>query len=151
MNHEWRKQAKCRGLDTNLFFGDRGEHYTMDTAMLICNGGVFDKADPTGMKIKAEHDPCPVRQNCLEFALSFDYNDDYGVYGGTTPGFRRKIRSERMRANPNPEPVSVVVLCRKCRGTGLYSTPTGRIYSCQCRDGLEVRVKATASAYSVLP
>ena len=33
-DHAWRKQAKCRGLDTNLFFGERGEHQTMETAIV---------------------------------------------------------------------------------------------------------------------
>jgi WhiB family redox-sensing transcriptional regulator len=144
VDHAWRKHAKCRGLDTNLFFGERGEHQTMETAIAICNGAVFRTDDETGKTFREEKDPCPVRQDCLEYALTFDYNEDFGVFGGTTPGFRRKIRSDRMRTRP-PEPVSVVVLCRRCRGTGLYSTPTGRIYSCQCRDGLEVRVKARSS------
>lgn len=142
----WYKQARCKDLDVNLFFGDRGEHQTMETAMAICNGAVFRKDDETGKTFYEERDPCPVRQACLEFALSYDYNEDFGVYGGTTPGFRRKLRYERQKARTEPEPV--VVLCRRCRGTGLYSTPTNRVYSCQCRDGLEVRVK-TRSALRV--
>jgi WhiB family redox-sensing transcriptional regulator len=36
---------------------------------------------------------CPVRQECLEWALQV--NEEHGVWGGTTPLERRKIRRDR--------------------------------------------------------
>ena len=137
---DWREHARCRGIGPDLFFSERGEAQTQNTAMAICNGATFHKNDETGMSYKEGIDPCPVRDECLEFALGFDYDEDFGIFGGTTPGRRREIRKERTRVGATHE--RVVIVCRKCRGTGLYATPTNRIYSCACRDGLEVRKQA---------
>lgn len=36
---------------------------------------------------------CPVTQQCLEYAIEID--DRYGVYGGTTPAQRARMRKGR--------------------------------------------------------
>jgi hypothetical protein len=33
--------------------------------------------------------PCPIRQQCLDYAIS--NREEYGIWGGTLPGERRKI------------------------------------------------------------
>jgi WhiB family redox-sensing transcriptional regulator len=40
---------------------------------------------------------CPLKDECLEYALSLPRNPD-GVYGATTQSQRRRIRAERKRA-----------------------------------------------------
>jgi len=45
----WREQAICRGTDLNLFYPERGE--SAGPARQVCAA-------------------CPVRQQCLEYALS---------------------------------------------------------------------------------
>lgn len=41
---------------------------------------------------------CPVRDPCLETALSHRVEADVGIWGGTTPGQRRQIRRDRLQA-----------------------------------------------------
>jgi WhiB family redox-sensing transcriptional regulator len=35
---------------------------------------------------------CEVQGECLELALSYPEETEYGVWGGTTPGQRRRLR-----------------------------------------------------------
>jgi WhiB family transcriptional regulator, redox-sensing transcriptional regulator len=76
----WRKDALCRGVDTNLFFpaGELGEEPVLhaETAKAVCF-------------------TCPVREECLEYALATD--QPFGVWGGTTEAERRSIRRRRRR------------------------------------------------------
>jgi hypothetical protein len=83
--HEWMREAACRGTDINLFFSERGDHKTMMTAMEICNGTRDTPA-------------CPVRDECLAWANSFE-DDNHGVYGGLTPSARMKLRRGQRRAD----------------------------------------------------
>jgi len=90
----WHQQAACRGLDTTLFFAEKGDHATAQTALHYCNGGTYDilndKNKPIG---RGYTDPCPVKQQCLQYALSFPADQDaYGIYGGCTPNQRDKMR-----------------------------------------------------------
>lgn len=41
---------------------------------------------------------CEVRADCLEYALSLPYEEDFGVWGGLSRVARRKIRRERKQA-----------------------------------------------------
>lgn len=68
----WREHAKCRGLDPELFFPQRGE--STAEAKAICA-------------------VCPVRVQCLEYALLND--ERQGIYGETTGRDRRRIRRRR--------------------------------------------------------
>ena len=76
---DWRKDAACSGMDTNLFFEEattneqRAEAAAKrEAARAICNA-------------------CPVKQQCLEFALENDIR--YGMFGGLTYRNRLAIRT----------------------------------------------------------
>lgn len=72
---DWRLQARCRGMDPDLFFPEHGgSGNDTRSAKAVC----------------AE---CPVSHECLDFALhNFDTHDDYGVWGGTSVIERRVLR-----------------------------------------------------------
>lgn len=89
MTPEWQQHAKCRGTDTNLFFSERGDHKTLVTALEICNGNKHEL-------------PCPVKQECLEYANSFE-DDNYGVFGGMAASARLKLRRDNNRHKPEPQ------------------------------------------------
>lgn len=39
---------------------------------------------------------CPVRDNCLQFVLTFEQDEDVaGIFGGVTAAERKKIRKQR--------------------------------------------------------
>jgi len=78
---DWKLEAACRGLQTNLFFPEKGDQHTLKTALEICNG-----TDDT--------EPCPVKQQCLDWILTtFNRDEDmYGIYGGLLPAQRVKLR-----------------------------------------------------------
>ena len=149
IDQTWRLQARCRGLDTNLFFYERGESSTTDTALEYCNGGTFHNRDDKGKLVSIDTlAPCPVRQECLEFALSFENDQDAaGIFGGVTPNQRRKIRQDRTKAQVAGAP-RVVGLCPRCNGQGVHTTTAGRIYPCHCGDGLRVKAEAFAEPVS---
>ena len=90
----WHQQAACRGLDTTLFFAEKGDHATAQTALHYCNGGTYDILNDKNKPIGHGYtDPCPVKQQCLQYALSFPADQDaYGIYGGCTPNQRDKMR-----------------------------------------------------------
>jgi WhiB family redox-sensing transcriptional regulator len=69
---EWKEQAACRGLDTNVFFSD-------------------DEADKAAAKATCAE--CPVRAACLEFALASRQHD--GIWGGLDELERRRLRRRR--------------------------------------------------------
>ena len=76
---DWRKQANCRGLSRqekdDIFF------FTSE-----------DEADSLEKLARARTfcDPCPVRENCLEFALV--NNQYHGIWGGMSNKQRREIK-----------------------------------------------------------
>lgn len=70
----WKADAECAGLDPELFFPRRGENT---------------------LQAKAVCAVCPVRQECLDYALAS--TDLLGIWGGTSEKERRRIRS---RATP---------------------------------------------------
>ncbi|MER7918238.1 MULTISPECIES: WhiB family transcriptional regulator [unclassified Streptomyces] len=70
----WREQAACRHEDPDLFFpiGSTGPAQVQaEQAKMVCEG-------------------CPVRQQCLDWAL--DTGQGIGVWGGTTEVERRRLR-----------------------------------------------------------
>lgn len=71
----WRQDAACRDLDTNIFFPASDEE--AGPAKEICA-------------------TCPVREECLEFALLTRQED--GVWGGMTETERRRLRRRRREA-----------------------------------------------------
>jgi len=72
--HDWREDAECRDHDPELFFPEgTGEpaRRQADEAKLVCK-------------------PCPVRAQCLGFALR--QGEGFGVWGGTNVAERRAMR-----------------------------------------------------------
>jgi len=71
----WQSLAACRGLDPDLFFLDRSE--SVSEAKAVCWG-------------------CPVRRDCLAYAMSQD-DSLAGIWGATTRKQRRLHRQESGR------------------------------------------------------
>jgi len=71
----WRQQAACRGTDLDLFYPERGK--SAGPARQVCAA-------------------CPVRQPCLEYALSNRIMS--GIWGGQTERERRPLQSEWVQA-----------------------------------------------------
>lgn len=71
----WREDAACRTEDTAVFFPDSED--AAGPALAICA-------------------TCPVREECLEFALATRQDD--GVWGGLTETQRRRLRRRRQEA-----------------------------------------------------
>ena len=69
----WRDRAACRGADLSVFFPGRGQ--SAGAARRICAG-------------------CPVRQPCLEFALS--HGIVHGIWGGLAERDRRALRTRHV-------------------------------------------------------
>ena len=90
--------ARCRDLDyqqaMHLFFPDKGKNFR--DAKRICLG-----IPPTGKF--AGKPPCPVIDQCLKFALSFEPEGVDGIWAGTTPSERRKLFAQSV--NPDDSPV----------------------------------------------
>lgn len=72
----WRQQGLCWGANVDLWYPTRDESEGHQ-AETVCHG-------------------CPVRTECLEYAL--DNNEDIGIWGGTSARQRRRIRQARRRA-----------------------------------------------------
>jgi WhiB family redox-sensing transcriptional regulator len=71
---EWRRHAACQGCDVGLFFP------------VGTTGPAVDQI--AAAKVVCGH--CPVRGDCLDFALVT--NQESGVWGGATEEERRRLR-----------------------------------------------------------
>jgi WhiB family transcriptional regulator, redox-sensing transcriptional regulator len=90
LDEKWRRDAACRGEDPNLFFPATTTTGSSATTQL---------ADQTEAA-KAFCRTCPVREECLEFALI--NNQEAGIWGGLDEDERRKLRRDRgLRKKPN--------------------------------------------------
>jgi WhiB family redox-sensing transcriptional regulator len=65
---DWRVDARCTQVDPEIFYPDKGG--TTKGAKRVCAG-------------------CPVRANCLEFAL--DHDERWGVWGGLSQRERERL------------------------------------------------------------
>jgi WhiB family redox-sensing transcriptional regulator len=75
-DYRWRKDAACRDTSPDLFFpvGTTGQALVqIDRAKEVC-------------------DVCPVKNDCLEYAL--ETNQDSGIWGGLDEEQRRNIRRQ---------------------------------------------------------
>lgn len=72
---DWEKDAECRGVSRDLFFPE------------------YDWA--VDLNILAMCHRCPVREACLEHALT--WNEEYGIWGGLTEWQRERITMSRSR------------------------------------------------------
>lgn len=71
----WREEAKCRGMDVNIFHPQKGKSYIVEEKILnVCV-------------------PCPVREQCLEDALN-DYLQ-IGYRAGISAKQRSRMVKER--------------------------------------------------------
>jgi len=76
---QWAEQALCTQADPDAWFPTKGQHALAKTATRICQA-------------------CPVRVQCLEYALSGA--DTWGgiatgIWGGTTPAERDQLRQQQ--------------------------------------------------------
>ena len=67
----WRARAACRGLDPDMFHPTQNGNALANQAKHVCAG-------------------CPVRTDCLADHL----HEELGIWGGTTPTERRRMRRE---------------------------------------------------------
>ena len=81
----WRTQAACIDMPVEIFFPTPGPqlYKHVKLALKVCHA-------------------CPVRSDCLEYALSFDDLALPGIYGGTTERERRRIHHDRQRSATVP-------------------------------------------------
>lgn len=81
---DWRTRAACRDQDAEAWFPDGVVGYALA-------GDAFDTCDA-----------CPVRVDCLDWALQFEgslpVNCRAGIYAGTTPTERHRLYLERVAA-----------------------------------------------------
>lgn len=68
----WQKQAKCRGLNPDLFYPERG--VSTREPKEVCRS-------------------CPAREECLEYAL--ENGEKFGIWGGMSERERRRLRRQR--------------------------------------------------------
>ena len=75
----WQAEGACHtpGVDPGWFFPAQGESDLVARAKTVCR-------------------ECPVRAECLEYALTA--GEHYGVWGGKSEAQRKRLRSERVRA-----------------------------------------------------
>ena len=76
----WQDIAACKGMDPTIFFGP--EHAE----------SVKEKRDRED-SAKAVCHTCPVREECLEYAL--DAREGYGIWGGLTELERKALLRRR--------------------------------------------------------
>jgi WhiB family transcriptional regulator, redox-sensing transcriptional regulator len=67
----WREDAACTGVDSDIFFPASEDEGASEAAKAIC-------------------EQCPVREACLQYALAT--NQAAGVWGGLDAGERRRMR-----------------------------------------------------------
>lgn len=71
----WQNRAVCRGMSTDIFFPATDEE--AEAAKAVCGS-------------------CPVRETCLEHALTVRERE--GVWGGATERDRRRIIRQRRKS-----------------------------------------------------
>lgn len=76
----WQDRASCKGMDPTLFFGPEYAETVKEKR---------DREDAA----KAVCAECPVRTECLEYAL--DAREAYGIWGGKTELERKALLRRR--------------------------------------------------------
>lgn len=86
---DWAERAACRGVDDEIFFppGVDGSHKGRPPTA---------RMDKDWEDARAVCRRCPVRLECLEFALAT--GQEYGMWGGLTPPERRAEAAQRQRS-----------------------------------------------------
>jgi WhiB family redox-sensing transcriptional regulator len=70
-NMSWLENARCKGMDTEIFFPTRGDNSLVKQAKEICS-------------------TCEVADECLEYALRT--NQEIGIWGGRSNRERRSMQ-----------------------------------------------------------
>ena len=78
----WQERALCRGADANLFFPPQ-------------NPELKDERLAREAQAKAICSECPVRRQCLEFALAT--REPHGIWGGLNELERRRLVRDQVR------------------------------------------------------
>ncbi|HVL90320.1 MAG TPA: WhiB family transcriptional regulator [Actinomycetota bacterium] len=76
----WQSRAACRGRDATLFFSP-------------ATGELKEEKLAREARAKTICRECPVRTQCLEFAL--DTREPYGIWGGLNELERRRLMAKR--------------------------------------------------------
>ena len=76
----WQDRAACKGMDPTIFFGPEYAETVKEKR---------DREDAA----KAVCTTCPVREECLEYAL--DAREAYGIWGGLTELERKALLRRR--------------------------------------------------------
>lgn len=103
----WVDQAACAGLNPELFYPTRGG--PTDSAKAVCG-------------------PCPVRTECLDYALTT--NQPFGIWGGQSERARRRLRLSSITPEPAPGPRA----CECCGTTYRPGRRNQRFCSTDCRN-----------------
>lgn len=82
-DRSWQTAALCRGNHSYLFFPPS----TMERK---------DERERRELKAKAICTVCPVKVECLDFALSI--KEPYGIWGGYTEADRRQVLASQAEA-----------------------------------------------------
>lgn len=79
----WQSQGNCLGMNPDLFFPGKGSRLEIDQAKAVCNGRPPVDEDDAGI------DPCPVKQQCLDYAMRT--HQFWGVWGGLSQRQRERL------------------------------------------------------------
>lgn len=93
----WQEHAACKDKPRAWFFPGPNEH--PDAARLVCR-------------------TCPVKPDCLEYAVTFP-EPLHGVWGGTTVKERRALRRDAVQVKPRPRCGTEAGYAWHCRHDGL--------------------------------
>lgn len=119
-DYAWMDDAKCAGMDADLFHPTPGGDYR--TPVAICKGN-------------DDNPGCPVRDACLDCALSIGVAAQ-GVWGGTTEAERKRMRGKRRRR-------AVAVPVVEGDGDPRHGSTAGDWAGCRCG-----RCRAARTAYA---
>ena len=104
---DWQDAAVCASVDPELFFPEKGGS-TAD-AKRVCRA-------------------CPVRAECLEFALAND--ERFGIYGGLSERQRRRLKDARRATAPRRCPAGLHDM------TAWNTAPFGKCRACAQEAGI---------------
>lgn len=121
---EWSRRSACLGQDPEIFFDD-ADPAARTRAVEICTS-------------------CPVREECLQWAL--DSNQADGIWGGLTPRQRRRLLAERAAQTVDAE--STGVGSRRISRRPWYHAEITQAVSRRRRDG-QATCDAVAARHGV--
>jgi len=89
MSYEWMDRAACKGLTHKMFPAFHNDKNYVKEAREICRG-------------------CPVREQCLDYALEFSAAEMHGVWAGMTGN--QLAREQRKRGITEFRPTTLSIL-----------------------------------------